>query len=209
METTRGFKVGSFYRLYAISPNTVRRRQLLSEDTAGAGGRRKLRAAAGEGAATEDDRSLVAKLFEDPALQAALNASFVAESQLDALVEKDPGRVPAQWYEPNATNPLGMDPWLLAAARYAAMAILTDRDDEPDRAPAVALDGTLDAYLYGGCGVWRGEGHLGCQPATALQFFSELLILPQPSAVPALMLSAMLLVAACRRERCVQWPQWR
>ena len=163
VETTRGFKVGSWYRLYVISPNSVRRRQLLSEEStasAGTGGRRKLRAA-GEAPATQDDRSLVAKLFEDPDLQAALNASFVAESQLDALVEQDPGRVPAQWYEPNATNPLGMDPWLLAAARYAAMAILTDTDEEPDRAPAVALDGTLDAYLYGGWLAGVGAGLVG------------------------------------------------
>lgn len=187
METTRGFKVGSWYRLYAISPNTVRRRQLLSSgETASAGGRRKLRAT-GEGAVVEDDRSLVAKLFEDPALQAALNASFVAESQLDALVEQDPGRVPAQWYEPNATNPLGMDPWLLAAARYAAMAILTDTDVEPDRAPAVALDGTLDAYLYGGWLAGEGGKPGECDaPCCCLRFSRP------PQTVPSLRLSPRL-----------------
>ena len=166
METTRGFKVGSWYRLYAISPNTVRRRQLLSSgETASAGGRRKLRAT-GEGAVVEDDRSLVAKLFEDPAL---------------------PGRVPAQWYEPNATNPLGMDPWLLAAARYAAMAILTDTDVEPDRAPAVALDGTLDAYLYGGWLAGEGGKPGECDaPCCCLRFSRP------PQTVPSLRLSPRL-----------------
>ena len=190
METTRGFKVGSWYRLYAISPNTVRRRQLLSsEETAVAGGRRKLRAT------EEDDRSLVAKLFDDPALQAALNASFVAESQLDALVEQDPGRVPAQWYEPNATNPLGMDPWLLAAARYAAMAILTDTDAEPDRAPAVALDGTLDAYLYGGWLAGDGGKPGRCDVSCCCLRWSN-----PPQSVPSLRLSIPLsLLGACRR----------
>lgn len=42
-------------------------------------------------------------------------------------------------------TPAGLDPWLLAAARYAAAALLAD--PETERAPGTALDGTLDAYL--------------------------------------------------------------
>ncbi|KAL4422481.1 hypothetical protein ABPG75_008678 [Micractinium tetrahymenae] len=93
------------------------------------------------------DKPLVEQLFDDPALQQALAAAFEAEAKLRA--DAADGKVPSQSFEPNATNPLGMDPWLLAAARYAALALLAEPAGDPDKAPAQALSGTLDAYIYG------------------------------------------------------------
>jgi hypothetical protein len=93
----------------------------------------------------------VDRLFSDADIAAALNASFVAEAQRAEALAANPDKVPAQWLEENATNPAGLDPWLLAVGRFAASALLADLDEgeEPQRAPGLALDGTLDAYLYG------------------------------------------------------------
>ena len=44
------------------------------------------------------------------------------------LLAAPPRQVPASGFEPNATNPLGMDPMLLAATYYASMASETDED---------------------------------------------------------------------------------
>lgn len=41
-------------------------------------------------------------------------------------------QVPASAFEPNATNPLGMDPMLLASSFYAALAMESDCDYDGD-----------------------------------------------------------------------------
>jgi hypothetical protein len=157
--STRNIQVGQWLRVFVTAPNNRnRRRSLLASEDAGAsqqlkGSRRGLRQAEADAA---DAPPLVDALFEDSELAAALNASFVAENQKAAALAANPDKVPAQWFEPNATNPLGMDPWLLEVGRFAASALLADSDKEAaaeddggEKAPGLALDGTLDAYLYG------------------------------------------------------------
>lgn len=157
--STRNIQVGQWLRVFVTAPNNRnRRRSLLASEDAGAsqqlkGSRRGLRQAEADVA---DAPPLVDALFEDSELAAALNASFVAENQKAAALAANPDKVPAQWFEPNATNPLGMDPWLLEVGRFAASALLADSDKEAaaeddggEKAPGLALDGTLDAYLYG------------------------------------------------------------
>ncbi len=175
MASTAGIQPGQWLRIFALEPNDRnRRRQLLSTSEASSVaavtgaparglGRRRLRdgdavasgpapdAAAGLAPApgpapdAAADRPLWEQLLDDPAQQQALAAAFSAEAKLWA--DAADGKVPSQSYEPNATNPLGMDPWLLATARYAALAMLAEPAGEPDKAPAQALSGTLDAYI--------------------------------------------------------------
>ncbi|PSC74164.1 sugar phosphate phosphate translocator [Micractinium conductrix] len=167
VSSTKGVQVGRWLRLFVLEPNDVaRRRSLLSAargsapSAAAAAGlarrRRQLRQAPlaptpAPGPAAEP--SLVAELFADAELQAAVSAAFAAEAKAaeaaalaEGLDEAGAG-APAPAAEGADANPAGLDPWLLAAARYAAAALLAD--PETERAPGTALDGTLDAYLYG------------------------------------------------------------
>ena len=147
--------MGQWLRIYVTAPNNVsRRRRLLAEEGPQTGASRKQlltsRRQLRHSGSGSDQASIVKKLFDDPKLQAALNASLVAEAALDAAVAAHPDRVPALSDNPNATNPLGMDPWLLDVARYAVKAAIAEElQSEPTTAPALAMDGTLDAYLYG------------------------------------------------------------
>lgn len=194
MASTAGIQPGQWLRIYVLEPNDRnRRRQLLSSSLSrsdapkaaavtGGLGRRRLRDAAavsaapapadaagfvpapapGPAAATGADKPLVELLLDDPSQQQALAAAFVAEAKLHA--DAADGKVPSQSFEPNVTNPLGMDPWLLASARYAALAMLAEPASEPDKAPAQALSGTLDAYICEqGC-CWNGGWSLLAVP---------------------------------------------
>lgn len=185
MKSTAGIQPGQWLRIFALEPNDRnRRRQLLSSSdvssvasiTGAPGsrlGRRRLRdgaavpsapaPAAYDGLAPAPgpaaaDTPLWEQLLDDPAQQQALAAAFEAEAKLRA--DAADGKVPSQSFEPNVTNPMGMDPWLLAAARYAALALLAEPAGEPDRAPAQALSGTLDAYIC----------ECACQPGRAVGF---------------------------------------
>ena len=149
--STKGVSAGQWLRLFVTAPNNRnrRRRGLLGEEHS----RRGLRLSAAPGPGEANPVPLVARLFDDAAVQQGLNAAFVAEAQRADALAANPDKVPAQWLEPNATNPLGLDPWLLAVGRFAANALLAEAGDGAatggERAPGQALDGTLDAYLYG------------------------------------------------------------
>lgn len=52
-----------------------------------------------------------------------------------------PPQVPAQALQPNATNPLGIDPMFLAAAYYGAMAMDSDDAGAAGTDPASELNG--------------------------------------------------------------------
>ena len=79
--------------------------------------------------------------------------------------------MPAQSLVPNATNPLGLDPMLLASAYYGSLAMETEAEQagdpsEPDRAPALAAMGSLESYLYGNNAV--DSGTVKSEPSPAL-----------------------------------------
>jgi hypothetical protein len=163
--STSSIKVGQWLRVFVTAPDNRfrRRRSLLAEEAAAMqqpGPRRGLRQAPAPAPGAEYGSAapapLVSQLFDDPDIAMALNASFVAEAQKAEALAASPGKVPAQWFDPNATNPLGLDPWLLAVGHFAANAYLAEAPDSSatsdvggQRAPGLALDGTLDSYLYG------------------------------------------------------------
>ena len=140
VDTTKGIQVGQWLRLFAQSPNAQNRRRHLMSEEGSAGLGRKLRHFA-----ASSNKTIAEQLFNTPSLQKAFAAALAAEVQLDSEIAA--GKVPANAYEPNITNPLGMDPLLLTFARYAASAALAEQAS--GTVEAAALSGTLDAYLYG------------------------------------------------------------
>lgn len=194
--STSKIKVGQWLRIFVTAPNNRngRRRGLLASEQVDRqqNSRRGLRQASAP-APSGDEVPLVARLFDDPALQAALSASFVAEAQQAEALAANPDKVPAQWFEPNATNPLGMDPWLLAVGHFAANALLADPEDDSgssggERAPGLALDGTLDAYLYGEniADSGRNGGERGIHARLGWSLIACALLQPVQSTIPGL-----------------------
>ncbi|KAL4423184.1 hypothetical protein ABPG77_000317 [Micractinium sp. CCAP 211/92] len=151
--SSSGIQVGQWVRLFQPNSDATRRRQLLA---AAHDARRKLAQAEAPAPAVPagkvtvwaepDGMPKVETWFGDPQLQAGLEAAVRADWQIGLAVEKEPDKIPAQALEPNATNPLGMDPMLLAAAYYASMA--TELEDTT-RVPVTAAMGSLESYLYG------------------------------------------------------------
>jgi hypothetical protein len=72
-------------------------------------------------------------------------------------------QVPATAFEPNATNPLGMDPMLLAASFYAALAMESDCNYDGD---GCDLFPTGEAHAAGtaGCYSWECRGRAPALP---------------------------------------------
>ena len=176
MDTTKGIQVGQWLRLFAQSPNAQnRRRHLMGEEgsaSAAASLGRKLRHST-----ANSNKTIAEQLFNTPSLQKAFAAALAAEVQLDSEIAA--GKVPANAYQPNVTNPLGMDPLLLTFARYAASAALSEQAS--GTVEASALSGTLDAYLYGNIiadsGKTGGECRLqSVQPGSGCYFIAAHLI---------------------------------
>jgi hypothetical protein len=175
------FKVGQWVRLWNFNPGNRRRlqrRSLLSSEAGLAAAHAVERHEAATGrhlAHTEASaHSLPYRMFEDPQLQAAAAAAAAAEeAAMKAALASgpEPDRAEAYATDPEAAalaaekqsaalNPLGMDPMLLATARYASDALaaeIVDGEFDPDtleggeggKAPALAVPGSLDYYLYG------------------------------------------------------------
>ncbi|KAL4458887.1 hypothetical protein ABPG75_013752 [Micractinium tetrahymenae] len=159
--SSANIQVGQWVRLFQPNSDATRRRQLLAA-AAGAGrglaqaevpqpavppGKVSVLAAQdGTPMMSQDGAAQVAQWFGDPGLQAALEAAVQADWQIGLAVEEEPDKIPAQALEPNGTNPLGMDPMLLAAAYYASMA--TENEDTT-KVPATAALGSMESYLYG------------------------------------------------------------
>ena len=144
---------------------------------------------------------------------AAAYAAGPEPTEADALSADPAAAAAAEEAAAAALNPLGLEQPMLAAARYSAWAMaseiaagdfpqelldemmagrnVTSGGDEGGRAPALAVLGSLDYYLYGG---WRGRRSAAAAPASAVARHPAC---PPPACTPC-----------CRRQpRCGQRRQ--